>query len=300
MTTTVGSFGKWPKRRSLTFRPDSSCSKVGENRYHSAAAYLLFYRRRSDKPLGPQYLQDLVLEARNPQQTEPTADETAEESDSGEGRLGGPNGSLLGSSSALNGAGVDPANLHGGDGGAGAGTQVSNSLITRTNQDSSSIGLLHGEPVYGPQRPAHLMRYGDQGSSWNFDSLNDAPVADEAAETLMINIDNPEDDDAASTTAVMDNTGGYEYGDRMEEDFNGFDNNPSTWSTAAPNTPAGSDDGFAVYHDDHEVYSHAHGHQPAEFDALHLHDADMVDDGLADDPPVDIYPDLTPEHDKMD
>ena len=87
----------------LTHYLDSHCSKLGENRLHSAAAYLLFYRRRSDKPLGPQYLQDLVHEFRNPQ----SADETAEESDSGEGRLGGPNGSLLpGSSSALTGAGV--------------------------------------------------------------------------------------------------------------------------------------------------------------------------------------------------
>lgn len=57
-------------------------SKLGESPRKSAAAYLLFYRRRSDKPLGPQYLQDLVTEFRNPPQQAHSADE-ASESESG-------------------------------------------------------------------------------------------------------------------------------------------------------------------------------------------------------------------------
>ena len=235
-----------------------------------------------------------MLEARNPQQIEPPADETAEESDSGEGRLGGPNGSLRGPPSALNGAGVEPASLRPGARSApGAAMQASNSLITKTSPHDTSIGLLHGDPVYGPQRPAHLLRYGEQGTSnWNFDSLNDAPEADDPAETLITHLDNPEDnDDAASNTAVADN--GYD--DRIDE-LDPFENNNTTpWSTAGRNTP---DSDWPEYHDDHRMYSGAHEPRNADFDALHLEEA-----GMPGEEAIDIYPDNPPifsMHDKMD
>ncbi|KAK6436180.1 hypothetical protein LTR95_007632, partial [Oleoguttula sp. CCFEE 5521] len=45
---------------------DSSCSKLGDAPRRSAAAYLLFYRRRSETPLGPAYLKKLVEDYHNP------------------------------------------------------------------------------------------------------------------------------------------------------------------------------------------------------------------------------------------
>lgn len=44
---------------------DSSVSSANPAHVVTKAAYLLFYRRRSDKPLGPQYLQDIVHNAYN-------------------------------------------------------------------------------------------------------------------------------------------------------------------------------------------------------------------------------------------
>ncbi|KAK5118390.1 hypothetical protein LTR62_002904 [Meristemomyces frigidus] len=149
---------------------DSMCSKIGRDaKLHSAAAYLLFYRRRSDKPLGPQYLQDLVTEFRNPTETETTDDIDGEES--GEGRLGGPTSSLHGSSSGLVAAGADtngsPRSTRNGLSGVG-------STLTRTQSqnEESPLGLLNGKAISGPVRPAHL-QYGSQGNtgSWGFDGL---------------------------------------------------------------------------------------------------------------------------------
>ncbi|KAF2481615.1 hypothetical protein BDY17DRAFT_253006, partial [Neohortaea acidophila] len=94
---------------------DAHCNKLTDHK-KSAAAYLLFYRRRSDQPLGGPMLQELVYEARNPSissQHQPDnstngadASATGDESDSGEGRLGGPNGSTFPGSSSAAGAGV--------------------------------------------------------------------------------------------------------------------------------------------------------------------------------------------------
>ncbi|CAK7218314.1 hypothetical protein SEUCBS140593_003505 [Sporothrix eucalyptigena] len=79
---------------------DSSVSKVGDPaRVVSAAAYLLFYRRRSDKPLGgPRFIK---IEEKFRQQTASSDDDMSE---SGEGRRLGNGSSLIGSSSASKGA----------------------------------------------------------------------------------------------------------------------------------------------------------------------------------------------------
>ena len=278
---------------------------MGENRLHSAAAYLLFYRRRSDKPLGPPALQELVLESRNPRQPETAAEGTTEESDSGEGRLGGPSGS--GSSSALIGAGVGAANLHGGVGSLGpeAGTQAGSSLMTRTKLHENSLGELHGEPLYGPVRPPHSGEYGNKGASWTFAGLDEDTNDD--GERLIGTIDINDEDDAASTTAEMDATVEGSFGGRMETDFNEFEdaqelNNSSNWSTAGRNTPADSTDGWDNQTDQHNLYSDAHEGQDADIHALHLENAGMMGgDDEEELPAVDIYPDPpTPEHEKMD
>lgn len=285
--------------------PDSSCSKLGESRLHSAAAYLLFYRRRSDKPLGPQYLQDLVNEARNPQQVDNATEEAAEESDSGEGRLGGPNGSLLGSSSVSGAAGVGAvagSRDRARDGGqpAGAGQQADNTQMTRTN----SIGELNGQLVYGPQRPPHLLEYGDQGSSWDFKTLDDAAEADDGAETLMHSVDDHNDDDAASTTAEMDNTGEEMWGPNRMGDFDDYEDtiefNASSAGRTTPNEP------WNNIYDDHSMYSSGRDYQDADgFTALHLEDAGGMGSDGGESEAAEIYPDspASPppmEHDKMD
>ncbi|KAL1899472.1 hypothetical protein Sste5346_002870 [Sporothrix stenoceras] len=81
---------------------DSSVSKVNDTaRVVSAAAYLLFYRRRSDAPLGgPRFAK---IEERFRQEQATSDDDTSE---SGEGRRLGTGSSLIGSSSASKGAGA--------------------------------------------------------------------------------------------------------------------------------------------------------------------------------------------------
>ncbi|KAF2862404.1 UCH-domain-containing protein [Piedraia hortae CBS 480.64] len=62
---------------------DSFVSKTNECAVLTKSAYLLFYRRRSANPLGPAYLQDLVLQSRASYSNEDAPD-------SGEDRLGEP------------------------------------------------------------------------------------------------------------------------------------------------------------------------------------------------------------------
>lgn len=72
-----------------------------ERKVVSPAAYLLFYRRRSATPLGPQYLRDLVTSARNASDNDASTAASSDDELAGEDSLGGPQRSsrLLGSSS---------------------------------------------------------------------------------------------------------------------------------------------------------------------------------------------------------
>ncbi len=246
------------------------------------------------------------MDARNPQSGENGHE--AEESDSGEGLLGGPNGSFRGSSSALNGAGAGQTNLRNGASGShGVGAQANNSLITRTisNHHQNAIGEIHGEAIYGPQRPPHMMEYGNQGASWNFSGLDGAADANDDAVTLIDNVaEQDDDDDAASTVALLDND---PFADREMDEWNGFEDNNNLSSFAAP-TPSGSDDGLQIdFADDHGMYSNAHEDYQDDLNptALHLESAGQIGgDELYDDPPTAvIYPDNLPElgkQDKMD
>ncbi|KAF2150578.1 UCH-domain-containing protein [Myriangium duriaei CBS 260.36] len=71
---------------------DSFVSEQGGKDVVTPAAYLLFYRRRSATPLGPSYLQQLVQQARAP--------DDDDEQEPGEGRGLGDSSLRLGSSSA--------------------------------------------------------------------------------------------------------------------------------------------------------------------------------------------------------
>ncbi|TAQ84249.1 hypothetical protein B7494_g7427 [Chlorociboria aeruginascens] len=78
---------------------DSSVTKQHDaSRIVSASAYLLFYRRRSDQPLGGPKLRKLVLEYKHAHEDD--------ENQSGEGQSLVANSSLHGSSSALTGVGA--------------------------------------------------------------------------------------------------------------------------------------------------------------------------------------------------
>ena len=209
---------------------------------HSPAAYLLFYRRRSDKPLGPPYLQDLVYEARHPTSIDGTnEDATAEDSDSGEGRLGGPTpSSLHGSSSAFNGAGVGAANhtsttsrkgYLGNGGRAGAPAPADSSLTqkqTKTiynnsnNDNSRSLGHINGKPVLGPHRPPPLVdhAYGSQGNeAWDFTPLQNTSYSGgggaAAEENLLGNMSDRDNDIVSTITELDDQDDDSAYGESI-------------------------------------------------------------------------------------
>ncbi|KAK6441950.1 hypothetical protein LTR95_001810 [Oleoguttula sp. CCFEE 5521] len=209
---------------------DSSCSKLGDAPRRSAAAYLLFYRRRSTTPLGPPYLQKLVEDYHNPPPALPApskvdvnANDEAYESDSGEGRLGDPTSILPGSSGlSYHGAGVAAATTVGskrplqsrsagsGVGGVGAGLRAKpRSLMGEDDDEDEGISMLDegtagmgGKPFYGPVRPPHMLPHSAQGSStWGFDGIQDdnsgaMPTLESYETDLMI-------DDADSTTVAL-------------------------------------------------------------------------------------------------
>ncbi|PGH15185.1 hypothetical protein AJ79_02550 [Helicocarpus griseus UAMH5409] len=169
----------------------------------TSAAYLLFYRRRSDAPLGGEYLARVTEEANNPGLADSDSQsDSGAPSPSGEGRrLGGS--SRNGSSSALTGAG---ATHQAGDGGLRGGIQA------KDNDDDLPEYSEHAHG-YGAQYPIGDMDLEDEGyddsigtginfsnhPSWSFDraALLSAPANSDYGD------DGDEDaDDDASNKAV--------------------------------------------------------------------------------------------------
>ena len=161
-----------------------------ETRVVSPAAYLLFYRRRSSEPLGPQYLRELVQTARNAPDN--ASANSSDDELAGEGNLGGPRSSrLLGSSSDGAKAGVGAgaqqrqsgvANLHlrapdGGVGGLGASAQ---SPSARRNSDDEGVSMFEDE-----QPPSYTAI---QSGGWDFEGLNDDRASD-GGRSDMVNVD---------------------------------------------------------------------------------------------------------------
>lgn len=253
-------------------------SKLGPSPRISASAYLLFYRRRSEKPLGPQYLQDLVADFRNPPQQNNSADE-AYESDSGEGRLGDPSSILRGSSSNSTGAGVaattgrqlQAQTTLQGAGNGSTGQQAGQNLKSRT------LGTSDDEGISMDDAPR---QYGNIGtSSWSFDALGHDKNADSDAEMLLDRVDG----DADSTVAEQDSDTDANWTNMNMDDDEGF-------YLGAGDTMA--DD---YEQDDHTMYSNTRN-ADAQVDSLHLEDTAM----MSDDPPaVDITLPDDP-HAKMD
>ncbi len=71
---------------------DAHVSQVTPASVVTSAAYLLFYRRRTDTPLGPPYLQDIVNNARNPDSRSASGED--QRRDDSYSRNGSSNGSL--------------------------------------------------------------------------------------------------------------------------------------------------------------------------------------------------------------
>ncbi|KAF1961868.1 UCH-domain-containing protein [Byssothecium circinans] len=160
---------------------DSSVSKCGPGRVVSAAAYLLFYRRRSAGPLGPPALQEIVNTWRDPEYEggEQTGDEanSRNPSPSGNGlRLG--ESSRNGSSSAF---GAGAGALRGG-GSAGVGSPALNEVGAETLDDEpddappsyEDEGYVEGLDLqggYGPMNNYTATSYTTQ--EWSFATVDE-------------------------------------------------------------------------------------------------------------------------------
>jgi ubiquitin carboxyl-terminal hydrolase 4/11 len=277
----------------LTNYADSSATEISENKAKSPAAYLLFYRRRSEKPLGPQYLQELVSAACNPDLVESAADDVGE---SGEVRLGGPTRLLHGSpsDSAAEVATTSSAtllnNAAGGLGGAAVNNLIRRPPMERSTSEEDEgvamggLGLSNGRTVYGPERPPHLQQYGSQGNDWSFDLLEGGGDGAAESDALLHNADG----DADSTIAEFDRDEAVdleqddEFGVRgyMDPSNNGLTLSASSTGAAGMNTPV-EEMSVDDQHDQHGLYSSAHV-DPMMYeledtgDSLHLEDAGMT------------------------
>jgi ubiquitin carboxyl-terminal hydrolase 4/11/15 len=246
-------------------------SKLGDSPRKSAAAYLLFYRRRSDKPLGPSYLQELVEEFRNPPQQQADSADESYQSDSGEGRLGDLSSILRGSSSNSVGAGVGATtglqpqarNTLQGGGNGSAGQQAGQSLKQRTQETSDDEGI----SMIEDESAGNNKLYGNTGSDWSFGVLDNA---DNYPETTLL--DNFADVDSNAADHDTD-----------REDV---------WNDVDESFQYGGDTNMAEdYEDDHGLYSGAH-----DDGALHFEDVEDTN-MVSDDPPA---VDINLSDDKMD
>ncbi|KAK4949240.1 hypothetical protein LTR10_011856 [Elasticomyces elasticus] len=300
---------------------DSSVSPLGDGKLHSAAAYLLFYRRRSETPLGPQYLKDLVTQTHNASETA-SAPEEVEDEESGEGLLDGqkPSRSLLhGSSSALvvAGAGTNGSSRnHGTNGSTGAGSSLTKRTSAQSDGDDmdSPLGHKNGVPLQGPVRPPN-MQYGSQGGDWDWAGLDEqsAVADDDATDSLLYEIgrkarkaDNDNaGGDADSATGEHGSDDEYDHGrDEFMPELIGLEGRQSTpIDSIEHELPAYND-----YEDDHDMYNNTGRYWDGESqygEALHLEDAGLMG-GLSDSPPaqdVHLSGDETmtdPTHDKTE
>jgi ubiquitin carboxyl-terminal hydrolase 4/11/15 len=155
-------------------RIDSSVGRQNAEGVVSTAAYLLFYRRRSPTPLGPAYLQELVLKARN-------HDEASEaEDESGEGERLGDHSSatsrLLGSSNA--GAVEAGARITGtlqqgaSAGGPGRGASQAVRLMNEVDDDE---GISLNDEVYGNTNKNNntAVTLANPEATWGFEGLGE-------------------------------------------------------------------------------------------------------------------------------
>lgn len=164
---------------------DSHVSKaINPAKVVSTAAYLLFYRRRSDNPLGGKLLQE-ITEASTRAKSDDNQEDSHVDSLSGEGRriVGS---SRNGSTSALAGVGA----VHqAGDGGLPAGLQVRSEEVDSSEGDDNELSPYE----HKHQRQQSNFSLIDQ-PAWSFANISGPPVSDD--DGLF------EDDDNESNKAV--------------------------------------------------------------------------------------------------
>lgn len=175
-------------------------------------------------------------EARNPVANADTEDTAAEDSDSGEGRLGDRANGSQRSSGGWKGAGAPGAAATGNGLAGGVKLGADSSLMTK------GMGMNEeGQPYYGPPRPP---QFGDQGSGgWNWSGIDDQDGA----------ADGGAGSDAGSTTANVDQD---DDGDAfMADDPPELETTESSSGAAGAGTPNDADDFDMTYSDDHGLYS---------------------------------------------
>lgn len=204
-------------------------SKSSGARAVNRNAYLLFYRRRSPRPLGPTSLQNLVRKAESDSNLD--SEEDDDETERSARPLDAGNGQRLdassrnGSSSAFTGtgAGVGAGVL------LGAGSQLSRAARTagagaEQGNASDDEGLPpysinvtddHDEGYGGDEGPLTYLGPSHDDASWSFDLLNSNSRAD--------------DSDAMGSNSAVGSTGGR---NRMED----FDDD-DTMAHAGISTP---------------------------------------------------------------
>ncbi|GLB04224.1 CSN-associated deubiquitinating enzyme Ubp12 [Aspergillus tubingensis] len=218
---------------------DSSVSRpIDPQSVVTSSAYLLFYRRRSDRPLGGKVLEEITEASTRPNSDVDSQSESRGQSPSGEGRrLGGS--SRNGSSSALTGVG---AAHQSGDGGLPTGTQTKSgdddwppgytnvpsfgeqSLDRATQSEGMNF---EDEEIGGGTQPSPF-RPQDDTPSWSFSRATDAHGPSQM--TTVPTDDEDLLDDDASNRAVDD-------GDVSDPDLRMASLMDSPRGAAYPGTP---------------------------------------------------------------
>ena len=203
----------------------------------TSSAYLLFYRRRSDRPLGGKVLEEITEASTRPNSDVDSQSESRGQSPSGEGRrLGGS--SRNGSSSALTGVG---AAHQSGDGGLPTGTQAKSGDEDSPPEYSNSPSF--GERSLGRTPRLEGMNFEDEEigddaqpssfrpmdtPSWSFSRVSDAHGPSQMTTTQTDDEDLLDDD--ASNRAVDD-------GDVSDPDLRMASLMDSPRGAAYPGTP---------------------------------------------------------------
>jgi len=207
------------------------------------AAYLLFYRRRADAPLGPPYLQKVVEKAYAPS-SEETIEDDSQANSRQNSRSPAGNGLRLdglsrnGSSSA--GIGVGAGHLRGGGSGSGAAGRGAaagshHGIENQEEDENTDVDVDTQPPAYDDEGFAEEMPFALGGFSsyqipWSFNSLEH-----QHHDHMM------RDDDMASDAAMDD---GDNLETRILEDFGDDGDN------AHPGTPMSDDEPPALEPED--------------------------------------------------
>ncbi|KEQ97012.1 hypothetical protein AUEXF2481DRAFT_63817 [Aureobasidium subglaciale EXF-2481] len=153
------------------YNVDSSVSRQNAEGVVSTAAYLLFYRRRSPTPLGPPYLQELVLKSRNPDEASETEDESGEgqrlgDHSSASFRLPGSlNVGAVGAGAASTGTPQQGANVD------GSGRGVSQEVRLMSNVDDDE-GISLNDDLYNSNNNMTAAQLANE-TSWGFENLGE-------------------------------------------------------------------------------------------------------------------------------